>query len=70
MAMATSPMATLGSLVLVMIVAEIDRRRIGAPLIFANLGYSARWIALTTAALTLGGEAVLQVAVRALGGPQ
>lgn len=67
MAMATSPVATLVSLIVVMLVSEIDRRWLGAPLLFANLGYSWRWIATTTAALALGLETVLQVVVRVSG---
>ena len=70
MQMAMGPMATLGSIVVVVVVAEIHRRRIGAPLLFANLGYSARWSAGTTGAIAIACEALLQVATRSWGAAQ
>ena len=66
--MAASPGATLVSIILVMLVSEIDRRRIGSPLLFANLGYSARWSATTTGALAIGFEALLQLSLGVLVG--
>ena len=68
MRMVVSPSATLVSIILVMLVSEIDRRRIGSPLLFANLGYSARWSVTTTGALAIGFEALLQVTLRVSGG--
>jgi len=64
--MATAPSAALVSIIVVLLASEIDRRRIGAPLLFANLGYSARWSAMTTGALAIGFEALLQVLLRVL----
>ena len=66
-AMATSPDAALLSIILVVLVAEIDSRRVGAPLLFANLGYSWRWSVATTAALAIGLEVLLQVLLRVVG---
>ncbi len=68
---ATGPIATMVSFVVVMLLAEIDRRRIGAPLLFANLGYSARWSAITTGAIVVAAEVLLRVAIGiAAGGPE
>ena len=64
MAMSMSAGAVFVSLIVVVLATEVDRRRIGAPLLYANLGYSARWTALTTLLLSMGAEALLQVAVR------
>lgn len=60
---ATGTIATMVSFIVVMLLAEIDRRRIGAPLLFANLGYSAHWSAITTGAIVVAAEVLLRVVI-------
>ena len=67
MTMSMSAGAAFVSLVVVVLATEVDRRRIGAPLLYANLGYSERWTALTTLLLAIVAEALLQAAVRVSG---
>jgi len=70
LAMSMSMTAVLTSLTVVMVVTEIDRRRIGAPLLYANLGYSARWTAMTTLLLVIFAETLVQVLARVSGTAQ
>lgn len=62
--MLTGASATFVSVILTVALATLDRRRIGAPLLFANMGYSAWWLTITTGAILVVSELVLRVSVR------
>lgn len=60
------PGAGLISLAVMVALVAVDRRRIGAPLYFANLGYSWRWQLATAAAIGVIAEAICVPMVRLL----
>ena len=61
--MLTGASATFVSVILTVALATLDRRRIGAPLLFANMGYSSWWLIITTGAILVVSELVLRVSV-------
>ena len=42
----------------------VDRRRVGAPLLFGNMGYSVRWLVGSTIVMAACAEVVLHAVVR------
>ena len=58
--------AGLLSLAVMVALVVVDRRRTGAPLYFANLGYSWRWQLATAAAIGVIAEAICVPMVRLL----
>jgi len=64
--MLLGPGAGLISLAVMVALVAVDRRRIGAPLYFANLGYSWRWQLATAAAIGVIAEAICVPMVRLL----
>jgi len=64
--MLLGPGAGLISLAVMVALVAVDRRRIWAPLYFANLGYSWRWQLATAAAIGVIAEAICVPMVRLL----
>lgn len=58
------PAATIMVMVLTPILTMLDRYRVGALLMFGNMGYGARWLVLSTIIGAASAEVVLHVVVR------
>ena len=61
--------ATVVALTLTILIAHVDRRRANALLLFANLGYSALWLWLSTSAIAVVLEVFWHVIISALISP-
>ena len=66
MVVGTSP--TLVSFVFAVALATVDRRRVGAPLLFANLGYSTWWLVGTSAVVVVTAEILARMVLRVMVG--
>jgi hypothetical protein len=58
--------ATTVALGATVVLTALDRRRIGAPLLFANMGYSPVWLMLSSAAVAMLAETLLHAAAFAM----
>ena len=58
--------ATVVALCATAVLTALDRLRIGAPMLFANMGYSSRWLLLSSMAVAVLAETLLHVLALAM----